>query len=92
MDKMELAGEANSEKENLPPPALKQPLAKSIFRSNKTVTVMPSPDLFHGLVFFLEIFKDGKQTDDSFFQKAVTQHGGKLSRRLGKHVSHLVWS
>jgi len=43
------------------------------------------------LTFYLEIFNNGKPAD-SFFEKAIVDHGGKVSRRLSKHVTHLVWS
>jgi len=83
----------DSDKENLPPPALKKPTEiMNVFnRGKKTVSHQPNPDLFRGMVFYLEIFTEGEAAD-SFFQKAVMNHGGKLSRRLGKHVTHLVWS
>ena len=29
---------------------------------------------------------------DTYFINAVTKHGGRHSRRLGKHITHLVWS
>ena len=83
---------ADSEKENMPPPALKKNVNASVFgRSLKTVTLEANPHLFNGMVFYLEIMQEGKVAD-TFFVKAVLTHGGKLSRRLGKHVTHLVWS
>ena len=57
----------------------------------KTVTHKPVPDLFKGLCFYLEICTDGKP-QNAAFEKAVGECGGKISRRLGKHVTHLVWS
>ena len=50
-----------------------------------------NPELFKGLVFFLEIYTNG-QLADSFFSNTVVDHGGKISRRMGKHITHLVWS
>jgi len=56
--------------------------------------VEPNPTLFKNLIFYLEI-KSGDGGDaqpNTFFEKVVIECGGKLSRRLGKHVTHLVWS
>ena len=58
---------------------------------SKQVTVQANPNLFAGKVFYLEIFFDGKVAHE-YFEKLIREHGGKLSRRLGKHVTHLVWS
>ena len=48
-------------------------------------------ELFKGLTFHLEIYTNGMSAD-TFFKKTVLEHGGKISRRLGNHVTHLVWS
>ena len=86
--------EQESEKENLPPPALKHALKNgtSLFRGrSKQVKVEANQVLFKGLAFYLEIQNNGEPANH-FFEKAVVDHGGKISRRLGKHVTHLVWS
>lgn len=84
--------ENESDKENMPPPALKsQFTGKSFFSASRTVTVQANPDLLKGLIFYLEVFTNGEAADN-FFKKAIAEHGGKISRRLGKHVTHLVWS
>ena len=44
-----------------------------------------------GLTFYLEILSEGNDRN-SIFQTAVIDHGGKVSYRLGKHISYLVWS
>ena len=72
--------------------SLRQGQAKvSVFRGLKTVKLQPVPDLFKELCFYLEICSDGKPQSQAF-EKAVIECGGKVSRRLGKHVTHLVWS
>ena len=48
-------------------------------------------DLFKGLCFYLEIFTEG-QSKNSVFEDAIVERGGKLTCRLGKHVTHMVWS
>ena len=55
------------------------------------MTIKPNLELFKGLSFYLEIFTNG-EVADTYFSNAVTKHGGKHSRRLGKHITHLVWS
>ena len=83
----------DSDKENLPPPALKNPgkTSNSLFKARSKHVKIENIELFKGLTFFLEIFHNG-QSQHSFFEKAIIDHGGKVSRRLGKHVTHLVWS
>ena len=43
------------------------------------------------MVFFLEIFSDGKPMDDAFKSK-IESLGGKLAKRINEKVTHLVWS
>lgn len=55
------------------------------------MTLPDDHSLFKGLVFYLEIFQDGKSASD-FFQQMISDFGGKVSRRLGGNVTHLVWA
>ena len=67
-------------------------MGKSVFRRIvKSVSLEDNPKLFKGLFFYLDIFTNGERAD-SFFTKSVLDHGGKISGRLGKHITHLVWS
>ena len=50
-----------------------------------------NPELFKGMVFYLEIFSDGNPMDDAFKSK-IEGLGGKLSKRINEKVTHLVWS
>ena len=83
----------DSDKENvMPEPALKEPQkGKSVFRRIKSVSLEENPRLFEGLFFYLDIFTNGEKAG-SYFTKSVIDHGGKISSRLGKHITHLVWS
>lgn len=47
--------------------------------------------LFKNLVFYFEILHDGKSIDGYFKNKAL-ELGGRVIERLGKTVTHVVWS
>ena len=88
------------ESKNLKQPvqsALRQPRefekgVTSIFaQTNKTVKLPVNPHLFKGKVFYLEIFSDGNSMDSAFKSK-IEELGGKVVKRLGPNVTHLVWS
>ena len=57
----------------------------------RSASLEDNPKLFEGLFFYLDIFTNGERAD-SFFTKSVLDHGGRISERLGKHITHLVWS
>ena len=46
--------------------------------------------MFKDLVFYLEIFHEGTSLEDSFKNK-IEEYGGKISKRLGNQVTHLIW-
>lgn len=47
--------------------------------------------LFKNMVFYIEIYHEGKPHDE-YFKNKVLEHGGKLSLNFSKNVTHLVWS
>lgn len=47
--------------------------------------------LFKNLIFYFEILHDGKSIDGYFKNKAL-ELGGRVIERMGKTVTHLVWS
>ena len=49
------------------------------------------PNLMKGLVFYLEIYCNGKQTDE-YFKNNIMELGGRITPRLGSHVTHMIWS
>ena len=67
-------------------------LDNSVFRREyKSGSVEDDLELFKGKTFYLDIYTNGNSAD-TFFYNSVLNHGGKISRRLGRHVTHLVWS
>ena len=46
--------------------------------------------MLKGLVFFLDINHDGNSMNATFTTK-IEELGGKISKRLDKQVTHLVW-
>ena len=59
-------------------------------KTNKLVQLPPDPNLFQGLVFYLDITHDGNSKHTSFMT-SIEELGGKISRRLDKNVTHLIW-
>lgn len=47
--------------------------------------------LFKDLVFYLDVYTNGESAE-SYFAASILEHGGKISRRLGKHITHMLWS
>ena len=47
--------------------------------------------MFKSFTFFFDIQYEGKPHDEYFKNKAL-EYGGKVSGRLAKNVTHVVWS
>ena len=44
-----------------------------------------------GMVFYLEIYLNGKPSDEHF-KNNILELGGRITPRLGNHVTHMIWS
>ena len=59
-------------------------------KTNKLVQLPADPNLFKGLVFYLDITHDGNSKHTSF-KTSIEELGGKIAKRLDKNVTHLIW-
>ena len=84
----------NQESQQPLKPALKKPRdvekeTKKIF-AYKEVHIEEDPELFKGLNFFLDIAYEGNSLNHHF-AKRIESLCGKVSKRIDKNVTHLVW-
>ena len=58
---------------------------------SRNVQLPKDENLFKGMFFYLEVFLNGKQSDE-YFKNNILELGGRITARLGGHVTHMVWS
>ena len=66
--------------------------SKTVFKSRLLVQQPKKIDLFKNKVFYLDVQEVDGKSAENYFKKGVVDHGGKLSTRLAKHVTHVLWS
>lgn len=55
------------------------------------VNFQANESLFASMTFYLEIYHKG-ENKNAIFESSIVEHGGKVSKRMGKNVTHLIWS
>ena len=77
-------------------PALKKPFNTAEEEKRqihlKEVQVEENKELFKSLTFYLDIANEEGKSLNEYFAQRIASLGGKVSKRVDKNVTHVVWS
>ena len=58
----------------------------------KEVQVEENKELFKGLIFYLDVANEEGRSLNEYYAQRISSLGGKVSKRVDKNVTHVVWS